>query len=367
MSDIPPPPDDPRAERWGQGPDALERERREGKPVSFYLAIFLALLLFVSGGLNLLLLVVSAFGSATAGLATVGEDDSAWEIVAVGGDPDADKRILRVPIQGAIAESTSPVIGAVGGTVSQVKRALKVAARDDSIAGVILDINSPGGGVTDSDLIWREIRDFQSEHEKPIVALFGDVAASGGYYIAAPCDKIFARPTTITGSIGVIVSNINVAEAADKLGIHQEVVVSENTPHKDMLSPFRPMTDEEREILRSIVDEMYGRFVDVVAEGRESLSRERVLELADGRVYSARQALDAGLVDEIGTAEDAEAELRRLAGLDTAQVVEQRRRPTLSDLLFGAGARVTTLEDGLAPLLRGSSGARFLYYWPGGR
>ncbi len=366
MSDLPPPPDDPRAERWGHA-EPPPREPREGRPVSFYLAIFLALLLFVSGGLNLLLLVVSAFGSATAGLTAVGEDDGAWEVVAVGGDRDASQRLLRIPIQGAIAESSSPIIGARGGTVSQVDHALDLAGRDGSIAGVLFDIDSPGGGVTDSDHIWRAIEKFKKEHHKPVIALLGDIAASGGYYIASGCDAIIARPTSITGSIGVIVSNLNFAEAAEKIGVHQEVIVSERTPYKDMLSPYRPMKDEERAILRSIVDELYDRFVDVVTEGRIALSRERVLALADGRVYSAKQALDAGLVDQIGTLDDATAELKKRCGVDSAGLVEQRRRPSLGEMLFGISAHAESLADGLAPLLKSSTGSRFLYYWTGGR
>jgi protease-4 len=346
---------------------------REGRPVSFYLAIFLGLLLFVSGGLNVLLLVVSVFGSATAGLGGASIDDGDYQIAVVDGDREAQARLLRVPIEGAIAEASSPVIGAAGGTVSQVRRALRFAARDERVKGVLLDINSPGGGVTDSDLIWQAIDDFKRETKKPVLALFGDMAASGGYYVAAACDRIVARPTTITGSIGVILSNLNFVEAAAKFGIHQENVVSARTPYKDIMSPWRPMDDAEREILRSIVDEMYDRFVDVVDAGRPGLSRERVVELADGRIYSAQQALDTGLVDEVGDADDAYATLRRLCSIDEAQVVEQRRLPTLTDLLFGrtgaggTGAATPSVDRSLATLLGSSTGAKFLYYWPGGR
>ncbi|MCA8941517.1 MAG: signal peptide peptidase SppA [Planctomycetes bacterium] len=341
---------------------------RESKPVSFYLAIFLALLLFVSGGLNLLLLVVSAFDTAAGGFGGYSEEgDGMYEIVAVGGDADAKDRILRVPIVGAIAESSAPLIGAAGGTVSQVKRALATAARDDSIRGILFDVNSPGGGVTDSDELHRLITQFRLQHKKPVVALFGDVAASGGYYMSAACDYIMARPTTITGSIGVIMQTFNVAELAKRYGVRQVTIVSEHTPHKDLLSMMKEVDPEERAILTSIVEEMYERFVKIVDEGRPALDRDAVRRLADGRIYSAQQALDNGLVDSIGSLDDAYDRLEKLCGLDSARVVEQRRRPTLGDVLFGARAQPGGLERAANDLLGSVSGPRFLYYWTGAR
>ena len=156
----------------------------------------------------------------------------------------------------------------------------------------------------------------------------------------------------------------------DRVGIAQESIISDKTPYKDILSMFRPMRPEERAILGSIVDELYDRFVTIVDEGRPNLDRARVQELADGRVYSAKQARDVGLVDEIGSIEDAYARLENMAGIsaDGARVVEQRRRPGLSDLLFGARATApSSLEQSAAHLLGASTGPRFLYYWTGAR
>lgn len=341
---------------------------RDAKPVSFYLAIFLALLLFVSGGLNVLLLLFSAFDSAAGGLGGYSEaSDGMYEIVAVGGDVDASDQILRVPIEGAIMESGSALIGARGGTVSQVRRALKTAARDDSIKGVLFDINSPGGGVTDSDELHRLISDFRAEHKKPVIAIFGDVSASGGYYMAAACEYIIARPTTITGSIGVIMQSYNVAEFAKRHGIKQVTIVSEHTPYKDLLSMMREVQPEERAILTSIVDELYERFVAVVAAGRSNLDEDAVRRVADGRIYSAQQAHGVGLVDEIGAIDRAHEKLRELCDVSSVRVVEQRRRPTLGDVLFGARAESTKLEHAAASLLGSASAPRFLYLWTGAR
>ncbi len=342
---------------------------REGRPVSFYVAIFLALLLFISGGLNVLLLLVSAIGSAAGGFGVgVGDDDGGrYEIVTVGGDRRAETSILRLPIEGVIAEEAAPLLGGAGGMVSRVRRALRAAARDESVKGILLDINSPGGGVTDSDEIRRLLLEFKREHPSTqLVALLGDTAASGGYYIAAPCDYIIARPTTITGSIGVIISSYNVAEGLKKIGVEPITIVSEDTPYKDMLSTTRPMRPEEAAKLRAIVQEMYERFVDVVDEGRPELDRDAVKRLATGEIYSARRAEQLGLVDQIGGPKEAQAKLAELIGVGAVRVLEQRRIPNLLDALFESRA-APGLERLAAGLLRTTTGPRLLYYWPGGR
>ncbi len=334
--------------------------------MSFYLAIFLGLLLFVSGGLNLVLMFVTAVGSAAGFSPAVEVDGRNYEVVAVAGDLDAEDRILRVPINGAIAEASSPLLGASGGTVSQVRRALSVATRDDSIKGVLLDINSPGGGVTDSDEIHRLLTEFQSESGKPVHALFGDMSASGGYYIAAACSRIQARYTTITGSIGVIMNSTNYGEAAKKLGIESVVIKSDRTPFKDMMSPTRPMLPEEKAVLTSIVDEMLDRFIKIVDEGRPGLDRAEATALANGQIYSANQALDNGLVDALGSVDDAYEALKQELDIEKARIIEHRRRPSFTEVLFGAKAQGPSIEQTLSSLMT-ATGPRFLYYWPGGR
>lgn len=341
----------------------------EGRPVSFYLAIFLGMLLVLSAGLNLVLLFVGVMRNAVDSLGSFEVDDGSFQLVAVGGDADARDKILRVPISGAIAEGASPLLGAAGGTVSQVERALKLARRDDTVRGVLLYVDSPGGGVTDSDLIYRKLREFRAETQKPVVALFGDIAASGGYYIACACDHIMAQETTITGSIGVILSQWNYAEAMQKLGIESVDIVSARTPRKAMLSGAKPVDENELAIARSIVDEMYDRFVEVVAQGRPDLDRDRIVTLADGRIYSARQAKEHGLVDGIGTERDAVAMLKTRAKASSVKIVEQRRRIGLLDMFGGAHAASPppSLEQALGQFLTQSTGPRLLYFWPGGR
>ncbi|MBX3462060.1 MAG: signal peptide peptidase SppA [Planctomycetes bacterium] len=335
---------------------------RESRGVAFFVAIFLGILLVASAGLNVLLLLLSIGTFAGAGFGP--EADGVFDEVHVAGERGARTKILQVRIHGAIAEAGSPLLGAAGGTVSQVRRALRKAASNE-VHGLLLHIDSPGGGVTDSDEIHQLLVRFRREHpDKRIMALFGDMAASGGYYVAAAADRIVARPTSITGSIGVIMSAWNFARAAEQWGIEQVVIKSARTPFKDLLSPTRPMQDEERVMLTGIVDELLDRFVDVVDEGRPNLDRGQVLALATGALYTASQAVANGLVDELGDHETAVAWFRERTGKPVA-IVEHRRRIGLGELLFGADAAAPA--DPVGSLLRTSSGPRFLYYWQGAR
>ena len=362
---MPPPGVPPQQPQWYGAPS----QSREGKSTAFFVAIFLGLLLLVSGALNVLLLILSVGSFAGAGLAGGGDDALGYDLVHVDGSRDAKAQVLRIPVVGAIAEGANPVLGAAGGTVTQVRRALRLLEQDTArgYRGLLLDIDSPGGGVTDSDEIYRMIQAVRKDRpDLRVVALFGDVAASGGYYIASAAQRIFARRTTITGSIGVIMGGWNFAEAAKNFGIEQVAIKSERTPFKDMLSPTRPMRDDERELLTAIVDEFYGQFVTVVDDGRPGLDREQVTALANGAIYTANQALANGLIDAIGDRADVIAWLESEIGQEV-EIVEQRRRPGLRDLLLGAEAAAPTLEQSAAQLLQGTTGPRFLYWWAGGR
>ncbi len=337
---------------------------RESRGVAFFVAIFLGILLVASAGLNVLLLLLSV-GSLAGGGWGGDPYGGVYDEVYVAGERGGAHKVLQIPIRGAIAEEVNPILGAAGGSVSQVKRALRQAAAD-GVEGVVLYVDSPGGGVTDSDRIYQQIRAFRAEHPgKPVLALFGDMAASGGYYVGVAAEHIIARRTTITGSIGVIMSAWNFAEAADQLGVKQIAIKSGRTPYKDMLSPTREMTDDERAMLTSIVDELYDQFVQVVVDGRPGLDREGVLRAANGGIYTASQARELGLVDATGDHEDALAWFESRLG-HPVTIVEQRRRVGLGDLLFGARAEPAP-TGALARLLNGSTGPRFLYFWQGGR
>jgi protease-4 len=354
----------PQAPQWPGWPNPTP-PARESRGVAFFVAIFLGILLVASAGLNVLLLLVSVGSLAGAGLGA-DSDGVAYEEVHIAGERGGRDKVLQVPIRGAIAEGAAPLLGAAGGTVSQVRRALRMAAAPD-VLGVLLYVDSPGGGVTDSDVIYQLVRAFRRDHpDKPVLALFGDIAASGGYYVGVAAEHILARRTAITGSIGVIMSAWNFTEAARKVGVDQVVIKSERTPYKDMLSPTRPMTPEERAMLTSIVDELFDQFVSVVDEGRPNLDRAQVLAAANGGIYTASQAQALGLVDELGDHDAALAWFRGKLG-KSVTVVEPRRRAGLGDLLFGALASGRGTDAAVAHLLSNSTGPRFLYYWEGGR
>lgn len=209
--------------------------------------------------------------------------------------------------------------------------------RDDSVRGFVLAINSPGGVVAPSQSLYRELRRLSREDERPVIASIGAVGASGGYYVALGADSILALPGSITGSIGVIMEFPNVSELMDRVGVQMEVVKS--AEHKDIGSPFRPVTPEDRQILSAVVADVYDQFVEAVANER-GLSREQVRAVADGRILSGRQALEWGLVDRLGNLRDAIDAAGRMAGLGEDPAIvrpPEERGFTLLDLLLGRG------------------------------
>jgi protease-4 len=246
-----------------------------------------------------------------------------------GAGPD---KIAVVPVEGTIVSANTTVSETQPtNTPEGLADALRQASDDASVAGVVLAVNSPGGGVTASDEMHQSILDFKRASGKPVVVSMGDTAASGGYYISTAADRIVANETTLTGSLGVILTLTDFSELADRYGVEQEVIKSGE--FKDMGSSFRDLTPEEREILQSIVDESYDEFVSVIVEGR-GLPEERVREIADGRVYSAEQAKELGLVDSFGGLDEAAEVSRDLANIEQATVVRYVERPTFFETLM---------------------------------
>ncbi len=217
---------------------------------------------------------------------------------------NSNERIMVLNIDGVIAGDSY----GFGSTYnhSLTMEALDQAKNDKTIKGIIFRINSPGGTVYHSAELWNKIKELQATRDIKIYTSMETVAASGGYYISAPSDKIFAAEETVTGSIGVIADYVNYAGLEEKLGIKHNVIKSAS--HKDIGSASRAMTDEERSILQSSVNESYEKFLRVVSEGRD-LPMESLRPIADGRVYTGNQAKANGLVDEIGYFEDAVANM----------------------------------------------------------
>jgi protease-4 len=235
-----------------------------------------------------------------------------------------DDKVLLLAIDGVLSARADR-----GGWVSRpgtlvlVKDVLQRAEKDPSIRAVVLRIDSPGGSVTASDLIHAEIKAFKEKTGKKVVAACMGVAASGGYYVAMAGDRVLVHPTTVTGSIGVIGLFPDLAGLSGKIGFDMRVVKSGG--RKDMGSMWRPFSEEERGILQAMIDEMYERFLSVIVEGRPGLEADTIRRLADGRVYTAKQAVEYGLADEIGYLNDAFARAKELAGLTDAALVTYRR------------------------------------------
>jgi protease-4 len=286
-----------------------------------------------------------------------------YEEILVDGDKGAKDKIVVLAIEGVILDDKAQGLGMVG----ELRQLLRRLRKADDLKAVILEINSPGGGITASDQIYHALVEFRRDKKVPLVSLFDDVAASGGYYVAMASDHIVAHPTTITGSIGVISQFLVWKDLMEKVGIEVEVIKSLNaqgkSSYKDIGSPFRRMTPEERQLLQNLITEMWERFVAVVSEGRKGrLTPEQVRELADGRIFSGAQALRLKLVDEIGYQENAFRKARELAQAPEARVVRLKRKPPgLLELLYGV--------EGRSPLPRPmeslAEGPRLLYLWPG--
>ncbi|CBE68431.1 MAG: signal peptide peptidase SppA [Candidatus Methylomirabilis oxygeniifera] len=204
-----------------------------------------------------------------------------------------------------------------------------------SVKAIVLRINSPGGGVAPSQEIHEEVLKTRQTDKKPIVASMGSVAASGGYYIASATDLIVANPGTITGSIGVVLQVPNISGLMQKIGVKSVVVKS--GLHKDLASPTREMTDAERQILQGMLDDVHGQFIDAVAMGRR-IDRKKVETMADGRIFSGREAQSLGLVDQLGNLQDAIERAGALAGIrGKPTVIQERKRGLLlMDLLRGS-------------------------------
>lgn len=245
------------------------------------------------------------------------------------------------------------------------KEELTKASKDEKVKAIVVRINSPGGTVNASDILYHELKTFKSNKKIPVIASMMDVAASGGYYLAMASDAILVHPSTVTGSIGVIMLTVNAKGLLEKVGVEANAITS--GPRKDMGSPFRTMTPEEKAIFQGVIDSFYHRFLDVVQEGRPHLSSDQIKTLADGRIYSGDQAKAAGLVDDIGYLDEAIELAKKNAGLTEARIVTYRRhgeyQNNIYSRLFGTGTGLSSLASmDLLSIVRGGS-PQFMYLW----
>lgn len=283
--------------------------------------------LSVLANITLLLMLISL-----AAVLVTGQKDVLTEEVIQAGSRMS--KIAVITVQGVIDDEKA----------QDVYRQIKSARSDKQIKGLILRVNSPGGTVSGSDRICNEIRKYRKEEDKPVVAFMQGVAASGGYYVSVGCDQIVAEPTAITGSIGVIAGQfILQGLLEEKLGI--QPVIFKSGEKKDWPSPFQQITEEQRQYVQDkLITPAYDRFVQIIDEGREKLTLADVKRLADGSIYGAEEALSEKLIDKIGYIDEAIEQVKSLAGIEKAQVVEYRKPFSLSYFLNSHSGNILKLD-----------------------
>ena len=279
---------------------------------------------------------------------------------------DFTRRIAVLQVNGAIIDNAgASVFDTQTFRFREFMDMIDAIENDNTVAGVILAVNSPGGGIYESAQIRLGLERLQKERDLPIYVSFGAVAASGGYYISAGADKIFAPRETLTGSIGVIFSSLNFAGLFEEHGISDMTITSGE--HKDIFSPFREMTHAERAIIQSMVDNAQDAFVSIIAEGR-GMSEEEVRAIADGRIYDGLQAKEIGLIDEFGYLGDVIDAMRTDLGLPNAQVFTYEVAPAFPSLwgfnLSYILGRESSVATQMARALDTNSMPRLMYIAP---
>jgi protease-4 len=300
--------------------------------------------LFLLGAAFSLVMVVAVatIASSFEGSSAIAESDN-YTTEFVSGNPKADNKIAVIDVKGTITSDSDSFGTSVANSTAIVKL-IRAAVKDDSVKAIIIDLDTPGGEVTASDEIYHELK----LCEKPIVAMMNTMAASGGYYVACGADKIVANRNTMTGSIGVIISTVNVSELLEWAKVKPEFYTSGKM--KTMLNPAKPTTEEEQKVIKALVMNAYEDFAGIVAAAR-NIPLEKITngELGDGRVFDGKQALENGLVDELGYFSAAEDAALKLAGLtrDDCRIERFKTNASLADILglFGVKAQPVTFNS----------------------
>ncbi len=276
-------------------------------------------------------------------------------------------QVLLIPLSGIVDEgSMHSYLGGEGMLVA-LKDRLEIAKKNKTIKAVVLRIDSPGGTITAADLIHHEIMRFKQETKLPVIALLGDTAASGGLYVAMAADEIYALPTTLTGSIGVIIELPGIKGLSNKVGVEMRVVKS--GPHKDIASIWKDLSPEDRAIFQQMIDQYYARFLATImaSRGGRGLSEPKLRELADGRVFNPETALEARLIDGIKYPEDVYKTAEKKAGIADAQIVSYEYPNNYRGNIYAhtnapnAGGDVNMIKFDLG--LKDQSAPHFLYQW----
>lgn len=278
-------------------------------------------------------------------------------------------RVGIIDVTGMITNASRPgLLSEIENPVGLLHEKLEDARTDARVKAVIIRLNTPGGTVTASDAMYREVQRFRRKSGKPVIALMMDVAASGGYYLACAADEIVAYPTTITGSIGVIVQTFSVKPMLDRWGVKTDAIVS--GPNKDAGSPLSDMSPPQRAIFQHLVDQFYAGFVEIVKTNRPNIKAESVKMATDGRVFTGTEAQTLGLVDRTGDLYDAFELAKELAGIEHAQLVLYHRAGDFAGSAYAAAPvrHGTQINVAQINLEAGASAGTdvFLYLWKPG-
>lgn len=328
----------------------------------------------------LLLLLLPACGRRTVRIDLVPTEDPLQPQIVESADagPFTSDRIALIDVSGLIANVKKSALLTPGANpVSDFREILDQVARDKHVKAVVLRINSPGGTVTASDMMYRDLLAFKKKTGKPVVTSMLDVCASGGYYLSCASDYRIAYPTTITGSIGVIVETLNFNTTLHKLGIATEAVKS--GPNKDMASPFKPaesldkpLSANDRELLQKLVNDFYAGFKDIVKASPNKIADKDWPMLTDGRIVTGKDAASLGLIDQTGTLDDAIAKAKELAHIQKAKIITYTRVGEFKGSAYarspvpqgGTQVNMININLDISELMQGS-GPQFLYLWKG--
>lgn len=324
-----------------------------------WLALGIAAVIFF---VSVLMNAISAFSSEESAMTNLFEDTLFEEDIIEEGD--VNSQIVVMDVEGVIQDTgEESYFTAEAYNHRSFMERLNAIKDNDTVKGIILRVNSPGGGVVESAEIHNKLMQIKKETKKPIYVSMGSQAASGGYYISTPADKIFASPETMTGSLGVIMQSYNFEGLAEKYGI--DMVTIKSGKYKDLMNPFREVTEDEKEILQSMVTSSYDQFVKVIAEGR-SMPEDEVRKIADGRIYDGRQAKEINLIDELGYLEDVIADMKKSENLKGAQVVRLVGSDSFSSLFsmkmqqwVGVNDEVSTIKS----LMTENQSPRMMYLY----
>lgn len=332
----------------------MDQEKKCSHAV-FWITIILLVIVLLGSLLMNLGFFVSLIARSGKIYAEKGEDEFP-RLTEVWSYGEGTVKAARISVEGALIRGMDPGMFSIKrDKIEKILRQIRAARNDESVKAIILEVDSPGGEITPSDEIFTELMDFKNSNQgRKVVVFMKGIAASGGYYIAMAGDYILAEPTTLTGSIGVIIQSLNWKSLSEKIGVKDTTIKSGK--NKDLLNPFQDPSQEQIDMLKDVVLKLHGRFIDIVCDSR-NIEKSKMDVLADGRVFSASQALEHGLIDEIGYFRDAARKAKELCQVENLKIIRYEQKTGLMEALFEASQSLN-----LRTFLEGDS-PRILYLW----